>query len=887
MSASRQESGWELQEQHQYHEYRQQATVISQSTSTSSHDATSNQHQHHDSLEIEPAPRTTGQGLGIQQHNHYIEMPKESPTWASNASSTTIGMATSPGVPRWPFEETEEIGNGNRPPTNGSAHHQKPRSPPRPPPQLLQPQPSHHVHVLRYWALEITTVIVAALLMGAIVGLLAYYDGRFMPEWPFEINLNSAIAFLSTFLRAAILAAVAEIIGQIKWTWFTERTRPLHHLQDFDSASRSVLGSLRLLAVVAWNWSFTSAGLLGICAALVTIASLAVGPFTQQAIKTVTCPQLMKNARSSIPAANYVPGTSGYYRVGAGMYELEVDMKSAMIQGLTDPQGKDSDVTVTCSTGNCTWPDYGTGVTHSTIGMCSSCLETTDWVSAPDFGGNLTLPDEGAYINFDSGGENMWVGYSNLSAYSQLFSEDFATAAAVSVANFSVLLTSTSPCTKDATTGKLTCPHKISQSNLSYYDGLADYVAASCILYPCVKQYHISYQDNILNETLVNTQAAVPNTQETTEYTMYYNYTASVNPCVLDNGTWYSPANQSEAAHVPGRTWANLTVSDSFHDNQAINISVPNACLYKMDGVYFSAISNFVSNTMLSANCYYDSSQSGHLNCGDAWWLTPLWLDMNATFSTIEHTISDFARVVTNKFRMTGAGPDLKIGDSVTREEVWGLVYESSTCTEFDKRWVSLPIILVVICAVLLAWIITKNYRDPDQPVWKGSILPLLFYGLHAPGGNGSGAVHNRTVRSSSSASASMVVGPGLAGVRRGDDGLSVYDKERMERAATFVRDNGRAAPELDRIQDEAGRLWVRFHGGTEPGFMDLGSSRNIAKNADRSRMGDAEASLENLVQVNDGNRRDSMWPEFKMSSRPFRRSGSTVTTTTARRDSL
>lgn len=753
---------------------------------------------------------------------------------------------------------------------------------------LRRPQPGHRGSVLRYWALEITTVLVAALLIGAIVGLLAYYDGKFMPEWPLEINLNSAIAFLSTFLRAAIVAAVAEIIGQIKWTWFTERTRPLHHLQDFDAASRSVLGSLRLMAVVGWNWSFTSAGLLGIFAALVTIASLAVGPFTQQAVKTVTCPHLQANSRSSLPVANYVPGSSAYYRIGAGQFELEVDMKSAMIQGVTDPDGKDSDVTVVCSTGNCTWPDYGTGVTHSSIGMCSSCLDTTDWVSGPNLGGNLTLPDEGAFINYGPGGEYMWVGYSNLSAYSRLFDENFATAAAVSVANFSILAASTAPCDReeDDTKVTLTCPHRISQSNQSYFNNLGDYVATSCILYPCVKQYRATYEHNVLRETVVNTQPAVPNKAETTEYTLFYNYTASVNPCVLDNGTWYDPANQSDAQHLPGRTWANLTVTDSFRNDKAMNISVPNACLYKMNGIYFSAMASFLTGTLFKANCYYDSSQSGHINCGSAWWLTPMWSEMNATFSSLENTIQDFARVVTNKFRMTGAGPDIILGDTAQRKEVWGLVYESSTCVEFDRRWVSLPIILVVICAVLLAWIINKNYRDPEQPVWKGSILPLLFFGLHAPGGS---QTVTRTRRSSSQMS--------LSTGSRGDMG-SGYDKERMERAATFVKDNGRAAPELDRIQDEAGRLWVRFHGGKEPGFMDLGN-RTIARNAER-RAGGAEASAESLVHGNGTrpggkSRRDSsIWPEFKMSAQPFRRSknvaspaGPSAAAAGSRRDSL
>lgn len=775
----------------------------------------------------------------------------------------------------------------------------------------MAPAAGHQAHVLRYWALELVTVVVAALLTGAIIGLLAWYDGKFMPEWPLAINLNSAIAVLSTFLRAAILAAVAEIIGQIKWTWFTERTRPLHHLQDFDSASRSVLGSLRLLAVVAWNWSFTSAGLLGMCAALVTIASLAVGPVTQQAIKTVTCPQLLTTAQAALPVAHYVPGSSGYYRVGAGLYEVEVDMKSAMIQGLTDPGGQDSDVAVVCSTGNCSWPDHGTGVTHASIGLCSACLDTTGWVSAPNAGGNLTLPDDGAFINYTPGGAYMWVGASNLSAYASLWSEDFATAAAVSVSNVSVLLTSTAPCTgPDPTTGRYACPHRVAQANSSaFYDGIGDYVAAACILYPCVKHYAASYADNVLRETVVHTAPAVPNTQETTDYTFYYNYTAGISPCVLDdNGTWYDYTNQSAAPRVPGRTWANLTVSSAFHDDDARNSSVPNACLFKMDGFFFSALSRFLTSTLFSARCAYDAAQSGQLDCGDAWWLAPLWRDMNATFSSVDDALADFARVVTNKFRMTGAGPDLRLGEPVTHEAVRGAVYETSTCIRFDRRWIALPVLLVLICALLLAWIMSKSYRDPEQPVWKGSILPLLFFGLHAPGAtagttrmrsaseatslsSSSGSSNRGRGRSSSGGGgggASTTVPPGGTTTSRN---LAVYEKERMTRAASFMRENGRAAPELDRIQNEAGKLWVRFHGGTEPGFVDLGSHRSVARRADRAGR-DAEASIESLVPGGGphgtarlGNRDSSLWPEFKMSSRPFRRSAATTkktTTTTA-----
>lgn len=756
------------------------------------------------SLEIEPA------NLSSVNLANYSEprTPKEH-TVFNDSSSTTVGTPRSPdsNFPRWPFAEPEQK----------PAAEPLQKSPQRPVQTTVRPRPSHSRHVLRYWCLEILTVIVAILLLVAIISLLSYYDGRYMPEWPFDINLNSAIAFLSTFLRAAIVAAVAEIIGQIKWTWFTERTRPLHHLQDFDAASRSILGSIRLVLVVVWNCGFTSAGLLGISAALVTIASLAVGPVTQQAVRTAACPLLLPQVRSAIAAANYVPGSSSYYRTGAGSYELEVDMKSAMLKGLTEQVGSDStDVGVICKTGNCTWPDYGTGVTHATIGLCSSCLDTTDFVSASGYGPNVTLPDEGAYVNYGMSGQYMWVGYSNLSAYTSLFSEDFATAAAVSVGNFSILAASTSPCTTDGDTGRLLCPHDISDSNNTNYQINGDYIAASCVLYPCMKEYWARYENNVLTEKLIKSTTAIPNTHESTdEYSFYNNYTATRSPCVLDNGTWYDYGNQSNAAHIPGRTWANISLSDELRGSR--NITVPNACLYKMDGIFYYAISSFMS-TLFDGQCIYDSEQAGQINCGDAWWLTPLWGEMNATFSSIDKAMTDFTTAVTNKLRMTGRGPDQLLGGKVDLAEAYGSVYETSTCTYFDRKWITLPAALVLICIILLVCISIKNYRDPEQPVWKGSVLPLMFFGLQGPGAVSS----NSWVRDQP-------------------------QKDRLDRNATFFKEDGRAAPELDRIQGEAGKMWVRFHGGTDPGFIDLGA---IGRKND-VRHADAEAS--NMALVPEG----------------------------------
>jgi|SRR5687767_6179973 hypothetical protein len=89
--------------------------------------------------------------------------------------------------------------------------------------------------------------------MIAKVVILLHFDNKELPSWPLSVNLNTLIALLSILQRAALLLIVAEIIGQIKWFWFAERTRPLLQLHEFDEASRSVLGVLRLICVGVVN----------------------------------------------------------------------------------------------------------------------------------------------------------------------------------------------------------------------------------------------------------------------------------------------------------------------------------------------------------------------------------------------------------------------------------------------------------------------------------------------------------------------------------------------------------------------------------------------------------------------------------------------------------
>lgn len=75
-------------------------------------------------------------------------------------------------------------------------------------------------------------------------------------------------------------------------------------------------------------------------------------------------------------------------------------------------------------------------------------------------------------------------------------------------------------------------------------------------------------------------------------------------------------------------------------------------------------------------------------------------------------------------------------------------------------------------------------------------------------------------------------------------------------RSATFVREKGRAAPELGKIQSKATKMLVRFHGGNDPGFIHLQDVKS------RNKCDDIEASVEALVSPSSGQKRgwDPHW---------------------------
>jgi hypothetical protein len=100
---------------------------------------------------------------------------------------------------------------------------------------------------LSSWAFEIITIFFAFGAVGGIIGVLAQFNNRPLPDWPYYITLNALISLLATVAIATTSISLHNGISQLKWIHFKESKVPLTDMEIFDEASRGTWGALKLL----------------------------------------------------------------------------------------------------------------------------------------------------------------------------------------------------------------------------------------------------------------------------------------------------------------------------------------------------------------------------------------------------------------------------------------------------------------------------------------------------------------------------------------------------------------------------------------------------------------------------------------------------------------
>ncbi|KAI4943576.1 hypothetical protein J4E91_009213 [Alternaria rosae] len=599
-------------------------------------------------------------------------------------------------------------------------------------------------YIFRTWAGEALTIACAIGLVASIAGILAVYDGKPVPDWRGDLNLNALIALLSTILRALLVATVAQIISQRKWDWFSvTNARPLSDIQRFDYGSRGAYGALLLIPTVFLKDFVTLA------AAFVLLLSFLVGPFAQQANGAAPCSFPSATLNASLPFAHRVPRSGGYIPFIGGVEGGPTpDLVAAILSSVVSPDGIENKIRTSCPTGNCTFSELGPRAeldkaffdsnqsTHSTVGVCNMCTNVASLVTSEA---------------------------TNLSDYT-LHSLPSGLNLSVRTGHFEVATMKPTP---DITwMGTLLTDSVREASRWAYVNatllniGSNPVTASVCSLYPCTRTYKSMIKDNELHEWEAPSEAMriqiagahheeldLPDYRNSLS-NWEYEYTTRKEPCRVGPWTLY------KGGFIPeGTATAELQLFDFTHERYTFeNMTWPERCIYRQPAEFVKAIAMVMNDDIFDGYCQsYKTldcfkncktsdfcqleSQSNLAHIGVNAVLRPLGEHGgSSTHSNVTKLFDAVANAMTNRFRFqygSATARDFSYGaHDPPLDLVYGLVWESKVCVEMRMKWLLFPICLTVVTSILSVWVnFTSWKRRHSVPIWKDSILPLVFYG--------------------------------------------------------------------------------------------------------------------------------------------------------------
>jgi hypothetical protein len=190
------------------------------------------------------------------------------------------------------------------------------------------------------------------------------------------------------------------------------------------------------------------------------------------------------------------------------------------------------------------------------------------------------------------------------------------------------------------------------------------------------------------------------------------------------------------------------------------NITAPEQCIYRQHVEFVKAVSAVLHREVFQGYCTwyhgfhcYLSGNNKNTNMlatlGVGAVMRTLFNNGAMQFHDINAWFESFANAMTNRFRFEygtnifndtirtyvlpengspeltapSAPPDLPLG------LIQGLAWQTTTCISMHIYWLLLPVVLTLVTGLLLIWTIITDWRHRhDRPVWKESILPLIFY---------------------------------------------------------------------------------------------------------------------------------------------------------------
>lgn len=441
---------------------------------------------------------------------------------------------------------------------------------------------------------------------------------------------------------------------------------------------------------------YTNSSWLANLGAILTIAALAVDPFSQQIIQSESCLQNITGVVAEIPNLQHY-GTIGVH-VAPSIPPLPGFFQAAIYMGLLSPPPNSSAaMTADCRTGNCTFPSDD-GATFLTLAMCHSCVDISHTIIYNTFAGiDSASLQVGPRIN------NTWTMFASTSP-SRLFG--------YSLFSFEALMR-------------------------RELDKHTDNFAVACGITPCLKTFGANVTNGVYQERELSSVDLV--------WSYLQGYTLATN-MTLRNGTWQScmPTTQNTTANTLrfNTTTMGLIsyVEEGFQSqvfrnmereeiNPGASLWYPDDCVWwfgwrpaqQMDELLTYLFNNKALERRWSNNVPLPAQ-------GD-FWLVNLYRNGTASMDTVSAFMDSLTWSMTAAMRQIFPSEDTDWELS----KVSGQAQVMQSCLTVRWVWLSLPASLLGLqLAFLVAIVVISGAAEHWHGDWKDSSLALLYHGLEA-----------------------------------------------------------------------------------------------------------------------------------------------------------
>ncbi|KAF6827133.1 hypothetical protein CMUS01_09138 [Colletotrichum musicola] len=590
------------------------------------------------------------------------------------------------------------------------------------------PEDTGGVSVLETWSIEIASSILALGCIAAVVILLSLHQGKPLPAWPKLISVNTLIAVFTAIFKASLIMPVAEGIGQLKWTWF-DRPQRLSDIALYDGASRGPWGSLSLIVKQIPR---TDKGYLAGLGAFITIAALAIDPFSQAMIDHRTCRGTAASGAASVPRANnYTANRNSEISSlhWAGDAGVSLPTVGALYKGMVDPRETASLLNVTCSTGNCDFGGDSEAFYFSSLAACQSCEDVTN--ETEEFKGPSLSFNESADDYFRS-----WRLPSNTRLYQVSANRSgnvLQSSSVIDPANETFPIDHFALYRIDVLA--VTNPECRDRKDCSVESPAVRPLAVRCRFDACVKRY----RGQVVNGTYAETEESDG---------LRLKYTGPRRMAAFALLTDTVTMNGRERRCEPTDDWADDSVRLGFDDKGGLSKvyesgvfsitqplrwrSYPRECLWVLDLWTWWGLQSLFTSFFTDWIMHSGGSTADMAQVRGSPWLRRMYAGGTASVSTVEDVVAGLTAALTADIRNSPYGENERLARDVPERyrAAAGRAIATETCIYVEWGWLAYPAALMVLQWVFLVLVLGGRRKARGRGGWKSSPLALLFHSL-------------------------------------------------------------------------------------------------------------------------------------------------------------